>query len=1103
MARRYPGGFITATFKPLDPHGDANSLFSWGPSSNGQSGQNDIVNRSSPTQVGTGTLTGSSVIWSQISAGGGTSAGGTKTDGTLWTWGRNHNGQLGSNSVTDRSSPVQVGALTTWALMAVGPYFNQSAIKTDGTMWLWGFNNYGNLGTNDIIKRSSPVQVGPNPVAGTNDWSLVSGALYFHSALKTNGTMWLWGANNYGQLGDNTRISRSSPVQIGTDATWSQLSKGPRAAHVNAIKTNGTMWSWGRGDFGELGLNDIIYRSSPVQIGTLTTWSKVAAGGLYSIAVKTDGTLWSFGYNAQGTLGNNTVIHRSSPIQVGALTTWSQVTAGGRHSGAIKTDGTMWLWGRNNYGQMGQNDLNINRSSPIQVGALTTWSKIASGNNTILGLKTDGTMWAWGNNNNGQLGDNTNIDRSSPIQVGALTTWSQIAGGRTFSIAIKTDGTLWSFGYNDRGQLGDNTLTKRSSPVQVGSLTTWSQLEAGSNHAAALETDGSLYAWGMNSDGQVGDNTTIKRSSPTQVGSYIGAWARTSHGRQHTLATKVDGTLYAWGANSIGAIGDNTVVYRSSPVQVGALTTWSVISTGNFYSAAVKTDGSLWAWGHNNAGQLGQNDVINRSSPVQIGATPAAGTSWSLVSGGNYFHTAIKPDGTLWSFGYNDNGQLGLNDVSFRSSPVQIGSDATWSQLSEGSFANHVLAIKTNGTLWSFGYNVRGQLGQNDVVKRSSPVQVGALTAWSKVAAGSFHSLSTKTDGTLWSWGRNDYGHLGDNTGVDRSSPIQVGSLTTWSKVAASVAQSVAIKTDGTMWTWGRNSDGAHGRNDDIWRSSPVQIGALTTWSLVSSGGYFVAAIKTDGTMWAWGLNSSGMLGLNDVVNRSSPVQVGALTTWSKVKSGAGFNVAIKTDGTMWAFGDNGQGQIGDNNSNNTSGRRSSPVQIGALTTWSQVGVGRNHVAALETDGSLYAWGQNGNGQVGDSTIIKRSSPVSIGEYVEAWSLVTTGLYHTTATKADGTIWAWGRGNHGRLGLNDVANRSSPVQIGALTTWSTLSTGGEVHSGAIKTDGTLWMWGYNEGNLGDNTGVYRSSPVQIGTNTTWTKITLGQYNSLGIKTVIF
>ena len=159
MAKRYPGGFITATFKPLDPHGDANSLWSWGIASNGQLGQNDVVIRSSPTQVGTGSFTGSSVIWSQISAGN-TAAGGIKTDNTLWTWGRNQNGQLGQNDVLDRSSPVQIGALTTWSLMNIGPYFSGSAIKTDGTLWLWGDNQYGLLGNNTVINRSSPVQVG-------------------------------------------------------------------------------------------------------------------------------------------------------------------------------------------------------------------------------------------------------------------------------------------------------------------------------------------------------------------------------------------------------------------------------------------------------------------------------------------------------------------------------------------------------------------------------------------------------------------------------------------------------------------------------------------------------------------------------------------------------------------------------------------------------------------------------------------------------------------------------------------------------------------------------------------------------------------------------
>ena len=355
-----------------------------------------------------------------------------------------------------------------------------------------------------------------------------------------NDELYAWGRNNFGALGDNTELPKSSPIQVGALTTWSKISGGG-VSHSMALKTDGTMWLWGMGSYGRLGDNTVIYRSSPIQVGTLATWSLISAGYRTNIAAKTDGTMWTWGNNASGQIGDNTVVNKSSPIQVGALTTWSKIATGRDHGSAIKTDGTMWLWGAGQYGQLGDNTV-IKRSSPVQIGALTTWSLNGGGSYHSTAIKTDGTMWTWGFNSNGQLGDNTVIYRSSPVQIGALTTWSKIAastgaGVGAHNLAIKTDGTLWSFGYNSRGQLGDNTVIKRSSPIQVGALTTWSQIAVGRRHSMAIKTDGTMWLWG--------------------------------------------------GSVNYGALGDNTVVYRSSPVQIGTLTTWTNIAAGGYHSLAI------------------------------------------------------------------------------------------------------------------------------------------------------------------------------------------------------------------------------------------------------------------------------------------------------------------------------------------------------------------------------------------------------------------------------------------------------------------------------------------------------------------------------------
>jgi alpha-tubulin suppressor-like RCC1 family protein len=277
--------------------------------------------------------------------------------------------------------------------------------------------------------------------------------------------------------------------------------------------------------------------------------------------------------------------------------------------------------------------------------------------------------------------------------VGALTDWSNVSIGKSDSVfAIKTNGTLWAWGANGSGQLGLGNTVNRSSPVQVGALTNWATVSSG--HAAstvATKTDGTLWAWGKNDFGQLGLGNTTYYSSPKQVGALT-TWLKAISGYSVTLAIKTNGTLWSWGNNSTGQLGLGNLTYYSSPMQVGALTNWSSVSGGSVYSAfsfAVKTDGTLWSWGINGGGNLGLGNVTNYSSPKQIGSL----TTWLSVAGGNYFGTAIKSDGTMWSWGINSNGRLGLNNATNYSSPKQVGTLTSWTTIPPQYGYGSVLAI--------------------------------------------------------------------------------------------------------------------------------------------------------------------------------------------------------------------------------------------------------------------------------------------------------------------------------------------------------------------------------------------------------------------------
>jgi alpha-tubulin suppressor-like RCC1 family protein len=1117
------------------------TLWTWGEGGDDQLGNGSDDSRLTPVT----TFAGGN-DWKQVSPGRAFTAA-IKTDGTLWTWGFNGfnpDGQLGTNDSISRSTPVTtfVGG-TNWKQVCAGAN-HAAAIKTDGTLWTWGNSLYGQLGNGPLRRRFTPVTT----FAGGNNWAdtpttnpedlyTLNSAANGGAAIKTDGTLWIWGSGFSGQLGNNQSDLSYTPITVFSGGTnWKQISTS--SSFVSAIKTDGTLWTWGSGINGRLGR----YTASQVETPVTTfaggnNWADtpavepedlytLSAGGNHTAAIKTDGTLWTWGNGINGQLGNSTPV-----TTFAGGTNWKQVSSGSNFTAVVKTDGTLWVWGEASNGKLGNNVLDNNKSTPVTTFAGgTNWKQVSAGTFHTSAIKTDGTLWTWGAGTNARLGTLSLGSRITPVTTFAGgNNWADtptvepedlytLSAGGNHTAAIKTDGTLWTWGNGINGQLGNaSTLINNSTPVTTfAGGTNWKQVSSGSNFTAVVKTDGTLWTWGFGSggsSGQLGNSQTIDVSTPITTFSGGTNWKQVSSGNAHTAAIKTDGTLWTWGVTGNGRLGNSSISgIVSTPVTTFAGgTDWKYVGCGNNHTTAVKTDGTLWVWGEGISGKLGNNAISNRSTPI---TTFAGGTNWKQASGGLSHSAAVKTDGTLWAWGQITFGQIGSGGASSPLTPVTTFAGGTdWKQVDCGNV--HTAAIKTDGTLWTWGYNSRGELGINDLVNRSTPVTTFAGgTNWKQVSAFSF-TMALRDDGVnkqLYVWGNTSNGRLGNSrTGETLFEyPIEVyGWFTNWKQVSSGNAHTAAIKTDGTLWTWGTASNGRLGNASLINRTTPVTTFAGgTDWKQVSCGDAHTVAIKTDGTLWTWGLGGNGQIGDASVIStRSTPITTFAGgTNWKQVSSGSNYTTAVKTDGTLWTWGAGNSGKLG--NADTTS--RSTPVTTFAGgTNWKQVSSGNDHTVALRDDGvnkQLYVWGNANQGRLGNSIINVTPSvftPITTFAGGTNWKQVSSSGNHTTAVKTDGTLWTWGYGAFGRLGNADTTSRSTPITTFAGgTDWRQVSSGND-HTSAIKTDGTLWTWGYGtSGRLGNavTTGNISTPVTTFAGGTNWKQVSSGSNFTAAVKT---
>jgi alpha-tubulin suppressor-like RCC1 family protein len=914
------------------------------------------------------------------------------------------------------------------------------------------------------------------------------------------------------------------------------------------LAPDGTVWSWGYNLQGAVGDGTTTSRWLPVRVLGLTGMGVVASGSNFAFAVGADGRAFAWGEN-QYWLGDGTTTNRNRPVAVLGVTDAARLASQWRHSLAIRADGSAWAWGKNGYGELGDGTTTY-RSAPVSVTALSAVVAVAAGRYGSSALTADGQVWGWGDNGSGTIGDGTTTSRLTAVQAVGLSGVVAIAAGAAHRLALKADGTVWAWGANDAGQLGDGTVTGRATPAVVPGLTGIVRVAAAGWRSYAIDGTGTLWAWGANTNGELGDGTTTSRSVPIPVMSGVAA---VGGGPSHTIAVTTDGTVWTWGTNGYGELGDGTTASRSWPVAIsGPSMRWRAATpvlspaSGTFTSVQTITvtcadPDAVLHYTTNGVDPTEADPVVAsggtlpvaRSLSLKVAAWKPNAPS-SVVVTATYELKAMMPSLTPATGTYGEALSVTMTTATTEAtlrytldgaeptpaSPVYTGAlslseTATvkarayrdgWTPSDAGlatySISEAPAAAPTIAPL--------GSAATEPVyVTIASPSPTAAIRytldgSTPTVSSPAYRYPFFVLPGTTVQARCFDRGHGASAvtqamfTHADASvseAPVLIpaGGVYASQRVVTVTAPADAVLRYTTTGVDPTDADALvpAGRTITVPRSLVLKVRAwrpglspsavrradFAITGAVSAGRYHALALHADGTVWAWGANGSGQLGDGTTVTRTSPVHVLNLTDVVAIAAGNGFSIALKRDGTVWSWGANGSGQLGDG----TTSARLAPVHVTTVTGITAIAAGDAHTLAAASDGTAWAWGQNGDGQLGDGTAVARTTPVQVIGLAGVASIGAGDGFSIaleTGGADGGHVWAWGRNSSGQVGDGTTTPRAFPIHVAGVPAARAVAATRD-STIALATDGTVWTWGSNATAQLGTPGGNRATPAAV------------------------
>ncbi len=702
-----------------------------------------------------------------------------------------------------------------------------------------------------------------------------------------------------------------------------------------------------------------------------------------------------------------------------------QIEAGENFTIVLKENGTVWSWGNNKYGQLG-NGTTVQSGVPQKVKELSDIVYINAGATFAFAINNSGEVFAWGDNRYAQLGDGTNTQRTKPVRTSQINDIKKISAGYYHAVALKNDGTVYFWG-NPKMNPNVQGYEFERIPIEVD-IQNIKDISSGKSHIVALSEEGDIYTWGENNSGQLGNGVfgdTVTSPQKIELSSNI---TKIEAGIEHSIALDDSGHIYAWGNNLYGQLGDGTNENKSIPVMLELIYDIKDIIAGYNHTIFVKNNDGIYMCGNNEYGQLGAGTTENSNLPIKISSQyePIS------ISGGLSHTVEIDAEGNIYAWGLNSSRQLGNSDnipINTAFNPTRVYGLENIVSIENGIY--HSLALDQDGNVWSWGYNSHNQLGDGTTINRDIPKKI--IDDVKDISAGYYHSVALKNDGTVWAWGFNGFAQIGADYEKNYS-PIQVQGLTDIIAIAAGSYHTLALKNDGTVWMWGRKD--YHTSSAGVYENikTPIQIEGLTSIKSIAAGYYSNFAVQEDGTGYAWGINNQGQLGDGTQINRETPVKL-SVNNIKAVSAGQYHTIMLNEDGEVFGFGYNYDYQYGDINEN-------------ILNNIASVASGNNYSLMLTQDGRVLACGNNNYGQLGNGTNKISMVPVYNGlENIKA--IVVGGGGHSIALKSDGTVVAWGNNGSGQLGTGEKFTFRNPCLLGGFGNGKYMDLGGRL-SGSIK-----------------------------------------------------